>query len=77
MLGVVLRGLLTEEESKVSDVTSKMKYGKFTDLKPGCFGIVLGIELARSLHVQVGEKVTLAGAPEGQITPAGMVPRLK
>lgn len=77
MRGVVLRGVLPEEEPKVSDVTSKMKYGKFTDLKPGGFGIVLGIELARSLHVQVGEKVTLAGAPEGQITPAGMVPRLK
>ena len=77
MRGVVLRGVLPEEEPKVSDVTSKMKYGKFTDLKPGSFGIVLGIELARSLHVQVGEKVTLAGAPEGQITPAGMVPRLK
>jgi lipoprotein-releasing system permease protein len=43
---------------------------------PGEFGIVLGIELARSLFVRVGDQVTLI-APGGQVTPAGVVPRLK
>jgi lipoprotein-releasing system permease protein len=43
---------------------------------PGSWGIVLGIELARSLGVTVGDQVTLV-APGGQVTPAGIVPRLK
>ena len=43
---------------------------------PGEFGIVLGGELARSLFVREGDQVTLV-APGGQVTPAGVVPRLK
>ena len=37
---------------------------------------MLGSELARALAVIVGDKVTLI-APQGQVTPAGIVPRLK
>jgi lipoprotein-releasing system permease protein len=74
--GVVIRGVLPEEEPRVSDVASQIRDGNFNDLKAGEFNIVLGIELARSLHVGVGDKVTLI-APEGQVTPAGVLPRLK
>ncbi len=74
--GVAIRGVLPEEEPKVSDVASKMVDGALTDLKPGEFGIVLGIELARTLHVVRGDKVTVI-APQGQVTPAGVLPRLK
>ena len=74
--GVVIRGVLPEEEPKVSDVAAQVREGSFNDLKPGEFNIVLGIELARSLRVSVGDKVTLI-APQGQITPAGVLPRLK
>jgi lipoprotein-releasing system permease protein len=45
-------------------------------LAPGRFGVVLGAELARSLGVREGDPVTLI-APGGQVTPAGVVPRLK
>jgi lipoprotein-releasing system permease protein len=45
-------------------------------LVPGEFGVVLGVELARNMGVQQGDKVTLV-APSGQVTPAGVVPRLK
>ncbi|MCU6433412.1 lipoprotein-releasing ABC transporter permease subunit [Undibacterium sp. Jales W-56] len=76
MRGVILRGILPEEEPKVSEVATKIKVGRLADLKPGAFGIVLGAELARALHAGLGDKVSLA-APEGQLTPAGMVPRLK
>ncbi len=76
MRGVILRGILPEEEPKVSVVASKVKAGKLTDLREGEFNIILGIELARAMHVSIGDKVTLA-APESQLTPAGMVPRLK
>ncbi len=76
MRGAMLRGILPDEEPKVSVVATKMKAGKLTDLREGSFNIILGIELARAMHVGIGEKVTLA-APEGQITPAGTIPRLK
>jgi lipoprotein-releasing system permease protein len=76
MRGVILRGVLPDEEPKVSEVATKIKYGKWSDLRPGEFNIVLGAALANSLHVRIGEKITLAAA-EGQMTPAGMVPRLK
>ncbi len=74
--GVMVRGILTEEEPKVSDVAQQIKSGSFSSLKPGEFNIILGKELARSLHVEVGDKVTMI-APQGQITPAGVLPRLK
>ena len=45
-------------------------------LTPGSWNIVLGAELARSLGVRVGDKVTLVAAG-GQMTPAGVIPRLK
>ncbi|MGZ3157784.1 MAG: lipoprotein-releasing ABC transporter permease subunit [Burkholderiaceae bacterium] len=74
--GVVIRGVLPAEEPKVSDVASQIKQGNFNDLKTGEFNIVLGGELARTLHADIGDKVTLI-APQGQVTPAGVIPRLK
>jgi len=74
--GVVVRGVLPEEEPKVSDVAGQVKQGSFNDLRPGEFNIVLGLELARSMQARVGDRVTLI-APQGQVTPAGVIPRLK
>ncbi|WP_194721630.1 lipoprotein-releasing ABC transporter permease subunit [Noviherbaspirillum malthae] len=74
--GVIIRGVLPQEEPKVSDVASQVKEGSFNNLRSGEFNIVLGRELARGLHVNVGDKVTMI-APQGQITPAGVLPRLK
>jgi lipoprotein-releasing system permease protein len=45
-------------------------------LVPGQWGVVLGIELARSLGVREGDKVTVV-LPGGEVTPAGVVPRLR
>jgi lipoprotein-releasing system permease protein len=53
-----------------------IKSGSLDDLRPGEFGVVLGADLARSLRVFTGDKVTLI-APQGTVTPAGVVPRLK
>ncbi len=74
--GAIIRGILPEREEQVADFASHMKSGSLTALKPGEFGIVLGAELARALAVIVGDKVTLI-APQGEVTPAGIVPRLK
>jgi lipoprotein-releasing system permease protein len=76
MRGAMIRGVLPEEEPKVSDVARQMREGKLADLKPGEFNIILGIELARSMHVRVGEKIVML-APQGQVTPAGVIPRPK
>ena len=53
-----------------------MKEGKLESLQPDAFNVVLGYELARALGVFVGDKITLI-APQGVVTPAGVVPRLK
>ena len=74
--GVILRGILPNEEAKVADIGSKMVTGKLADLKAGEFGIVLGSDLARSMGVFVGDKVVVL-APQGQFTPTGLVPRIK
>jgi lipoprotein-releasing system permease protein len=74
--GVRLRGVDPALEPRVSDLAKETIHGKLTDLKPGEFGIVLGTELAANLAVTLGDKVTLV-APEGSVTPAGMLPRLK
>lgn len=74
--GVIVRGVLPSEEPKVSDVASQVRTGSFNDLVPGEFNIVLGKELAFGLRAEVGDKVTMI-APQGQVTPAGVLPRLK
>jgi len=74
--GAVIRGILPEREDQVAEIGSHMKVGTLDRLKAGEFGIVLGSELARALAVIEGDKLTLI-APQGQVTPAGIVPRLK
>ena len=74
--GVVVRGILPQDEERVTGLADKMKLGSLSALQEGSFGIVLGSDLAHALGVHVDDKVLLI-APQGQITPAGMVPRLK
>ncbi len=74
--GTMIRGILPDEEPKVSFVDKKMVQGRLGDLKPGEFGVILGRDLALSLGVIVGEKVTLV-TPQANISPAGILPRLK
>ena len=74
--GSVVRGVIPEMEDKVAEIGMHMRAGRLDALRPGEFGIVLGAELARALGVLYGEKVVLI-APQGQVTPAGVIPRLK
>jgi lipoprotein-releasing system permease protein len=76
MKGAIVRGIDPALEPQVTELGQALKDDAFKRLVPGEFAIVLGGELARSLGVRVGDKVTLI-APSGQITPAGVVPRLK
>ena len=74
--GVLVRGILPDQEERVADFAKTIKSGSLDDLRPGEFGVVLGADLARALRVFVGDKVTVI-APQGTVTPAGVVPRLK
>jgi lipoprotein-releasing system permease protein len=74
--GVMVRGILPEGENKLTGLGDKMKAGNLTDLRAGEFGIVLGSDLARALGARLNDHILLI-TPQGQITPAGMVPRLK
>src|SRR2546425_671166 len=74
--GALVRGILPEEEEKVADIGQHMRSGSLADLRPGEFGVVLGADLARGLGVLPGDKVALV-APQGLVTPAGVIPRLK
>jgi lipoprotein-releasing system permease protein len=74
--GVGVRGVLPEAEDKVADFSQHMVSGRIDALQPGAFGIVLGADLARGLGVVPGDKLALI-APQGIVTPAGVVPRLK
>ncbi len=75
MKGAIVRGIDPAREGEVTDLAAT-NAEVLQRLTPGSFHIVLGQELARQLGVQVGDTVTLI-APSGQITPAGVVPRLK
>ncbi len=76
MKGTMVRGIDPAREPDVTDLAIELKNTGLNRLIPGQFGVVLGGELARSLGVRQGDKVTLV-APSGQVTPAGVVPRLK
>ena len=84
MKGTIVRGIDPALEPQVTEFSDGAKNGALNGLQkrvldklvPGQFGIVLGVELARSLYVREGDQVTLI-APGGQVTPAGVVPRLK
>ncbi|MBL0917962.1 MAG: lipoprotein-releasing ABC transporter permease subunit [Hydrogenophaga sp.] len=76
MKGVLVRGIDPALEPRVTDLAADLADTVLPRLKAGEFGIVLGGELARSLGVIAGDTVTLI-APSGQVTPAGVVPRVR
>lgn len=74
--GVLVRGILPDEEGRVSELGGKLTAGSLEALKPGAFGIVLGRTLAWKLGLGIGDPVSLV-APQALATPAGILPRFK
>ena len=74
--GTLIRGVDPSRENTVADIGSHMRAGSLADLKPGEFGIVLGGDIARALGVRMGDSVVVI-TPQGTMTPAGTLPRLK
>ena len=76
MKGALVRGIDPAREPEVTDLVAGSQGEALAQLVPGEFRVVLGGELARMLGVRAGDVVTLI-APSGQVTPAGVVPRIK
>jgi lipoprotein-releasing system permease protein len=76
MKGTLVRGIEPKLEPEVTDLAAALQPQVLAELVSGDFKVVLGGDLARQLGVRRGDKVTLV-APGGQVTPAGVVPRLK
>ena len=76
MRGVLVRGVLPAEEAKVTPLGAQLRDTVLSRLQPGSWGVILGGELARGLGVREGDVLTVV-TPNGQVTPAGIVPRLK
>ncbi len=74
--GSVIRGILPDEEPKVSTVGDKMTEGQLRQLEDGEYRIILGVDLARILGVMVGDRVTLV-TPSANVTIAGVLPRMR
>jgi len=74
--GAIIRGVLPERETSVSELGAKMKEGKLSDLTPGGWNIVLGRELALQLGARVGDDVNVF-VSEATVTPIGPVPRAR
>ena len=72
MKPALVRGVLPAEEPKVSDIATQ---ASFKQLRAGEFNIILGVDLARSLEVKAGDKVTMAVAA-GQDAASAMTPRM-
>lgn len=74
--GVLVRGVLPEREVEVTEFARVMKQGRLDALTEGQFGVAIGKELANQLLLGIGDKLTLI-APQGTVTPTGVVPRLR
>ena len=87
--GVVLRGIDPLSDMKVTNLHKAMIAGKLSALlpEPGSIvlsknsepqlpGLIIGKELARNLNLFVGDRVNVV-SPMGNITPLGMIPKMK
>ena len=74
--GAFVRGIVPELEDTVDDLGRSMRRGDLASLKSGEYNIVLGEPLARALGAVPGDRIVLV-APQGQVTPAGVIPRLR
>jgi len=86
--GAIVRGIDPTTANEVLSLNSQLIKGSITDLDDGSSsqgdplssralpGIILGKELAKSLHVGVDDNIRLF-SPSGPLTPMGVIPKIK
>jgi lipoprotein-releasing system permease protein len=76
LAGTQLRGIDPAQEEHIGGLAGVLTSGRLADLTAGGYRVILGEALAQELDVQPGDTVVLI-APEGSVTPAGIVPRMR
>ena len=74
--GLQIRGIVPEIEKNVTLYHKKIIRGNIKALKPGEFGIVIGKWWNEHYGIDVGDTVLIV-IPQGAVTVAGFLPRLK
>jgi len=74
--GAIIRGIVPEYETQVSDIHKHMVFGTLNDLVAGEYGIILGTGLASNLGVVPGDRVTMI-TPQSTVSALGFLPRLR
>jgi lipoprotein-releasing system permease protein len=74
--GVLLRGILPDDEAHVVNLSSHLLSGRLEDLTAGSYRVILGQALAEELGAKVGDRVVLLVAL-GDVTPLGVIPRMR
>ncbi|MDX1625796.1 MAG: lipoprotein-releasing ABC transporter permease subunit [Wenzhouxiangellaceae bacterium] len=74
--GALVRGIAPDREPDVSDLDEQMISGSLEALSEQRWQVLLGVELAASLGVGVGDSVTIF-APEIRTTAAGVIPQVR
>jgi lipoprotein-releasing system permease protein len=72
--GGLVRGADLDTPAVQQDIRSQLRTGTVDGLSAG--GVLLGVELARTLGVVVGDPVTLI-SPQAAVTAVGMVPKMR
>ena len=73
--GALVRGVRPEDLEKLGEVANNIRQGDIIGFASGQ-GVLVGSRLAASLGITAGDDITLI-APEGDITPRGVNPRVK
>ena len=74
--GILLRGIVPNQEGVVANLTPHLSSGHLADLVPGSYRVILGKDLAEAIHAKVGDRVVVIVA-EGDVTPVGVMPRMR
>jgi lipoprotein-releasing system permease protein len=74
--GGLVRGLDVAAPTVNGDIRRQLRAGSVAPLVGGEASILLGVELARTLGVTVGDEITVI-SPQGAITAVGLVPKMR
>ncbi|WP_064719631.1 lipoprotein-releasing ABC transporter permease subunit LolC [Proteus hauseri] len=66
--------MLGVEKAQDEPLTQYIRYGNFSMLKAGEYGVILGNNLAKQLKAKEGDKIRLIVPSVSQLTPMGRVP---
>ncbi|MDC6636407.1 lipoprotein-releasing system transmembrane subunit LolC, partial [Leclercia adecarboxylata] len=76
MQPIQISGIDPQAEADVSIVGSRLVGGSLGDLKPGEFGVIIGLMTARRFGLKLGDKLTLI-VPEVSSSPGCVTPRMQ